>query len=209
MKFNLDQPATIYVVRGYGPGTVRIGERDFTRSLIVTPTQLIEDWRPARIEDLQAVDLEPLVALRPEVLLIGSGARQRVSRPGNARGALRRPARVRNHGHRRRLPHLQRARGGRPQRRRGADRRACRTDGPRATPLGSTRIARKSLTLVRVGPVTTESPSASKNECASLASRNACGASPRRAARASVSGVHTAPATGSVPSTPSVSQASA
>lgn len=35
-----------------------------------------------------------------------------------------------------------------------------------------TSTARKSFTFVSVGPVTTESPSAAKNVCASLASRN-------------------------------------
>jgi len=76
MKFNLDQPATINVVRGHGPGVIRIGDRAFSRSVIVTATTLIEDWRPLDIGDLQMVDLEPLLQLRPEVLLIGSGARQ-------------------------------------------------------------------------------------------------------------------------------------
>lgn len=76
MKISLDQPATINVVRGYGPGTVRIGERSFERSVIVTPTALIDDWRPRGIDQLLEADLEPLLRLRPEVLLIGSGLRQ-------------------------------------------------------------------------------------------------------------------------------------
>jgi uncharacterized protein len=76
MKFHLDQPAAINVVRGYGPGTIRIGERTFSRSLIVTATQIIEDWRPLAIPDLRVTDLDLLLELRPEVLLIGSGARQ-------------------------------------------------------------------------------------------------------------------------------------
>jgi uncharacterized protein len=76
MKFNLDQPAAINVVRGYGPGTIRIGERTFSRSLIVTATRIIEDWRPLGIPDLKVTDLDPLLELRPEVLLIGSGTRQ-------------------------------------------------------------------------------------------------------------------------------------
>jgi uncharacterized protein len=76
MKFNLDQPAAINVVRGYGPGTIRIGERTFSRSLIVTATRIIEGWRPLGIPDLKVTDLDPLLELRPEVLLIGSGTRQ-------------------------------------------------------------------------------------------------------------------------------------
>jgi len=76
MKISLDQPATINVVRGYGPGVIRIGDRSLGSSLIVTPTTLIVDWRPTGIGQLLAEDLEPLLRLRPEVLLIGSGARQ-------------------------------------------------------------------------------------------------------------------------------------
>jgi uncharacterized protein len=76
MKFNLDQTAAINVVRGYGPGAIRIGERTYSRSLIVTATKIIEDWRPLGIPDLRVTDLDPLLELRPEVLLIGSGTRQ-------------------------------------------------------------------------------------------------------------------------------------
>ncbi len=76
MKITLDQPATIHVVRAYGPGVVRIGDRSFERSVIVTPGRLVEGWRPLSIADLCEQDLEPLLRLRPEVVLIGSGLRQ-------------------------------------------------------------------------------------------------------------------------------------
>ena len=76
MKFNLDQPTTINVVRAYAPGLIRIGERSFSRSVVVTTSMLLDDWRPRRISDLQESDLGELLQLRPEVLLIGSGARQ-------------------------------------------------------------------------------------------------------------------------------------
>jgi len=76
MKFNLDQPTLTNVVRAYGPGLIRIGERSFSRSLIVTASTLLEDWRPRQMSDLQEADLGELLRLRPEVLLIGSGMRQ-------------------------------------------------------------------------------------------------------------------------------------
>lgn len=76
MKFNLDQSTTINVVRAYGPGLIRIGERSFSRSVIVTATTLREDWRPRRISELQEADLAELLQIRPEILLIGSGLRQ-------------------------------------------------------------------------------------------------------------------------------------
>lgn len=77
MKFNLEQPATAHLVRAYGPGLLRIGERSFDASLIVTASTLIERWRPRRMEDLEPDDLGPLIGLRPEVLLLGSGRRQK------------------------------------------------------------------------------------------------------------------------------------
>ena len=76
MKFTLDRPDTLYVVRSYAPGRLAIGEREFSRSVIVAARTLLEDWRPQTMLELAAADLEPALALRPEVLLLGSGARQ-------------------------------------------------------------------------------------------------------------------------------------
>ena len=76
MKFTLDRPATRHVVRGYSPGVLRIGEQEYSRSVIVSATTLITDWRPQRMDELTAADLEPVLALQPEVLLLGSGVRQ-------------------------------------------------------------------------------------------------------------------------------------
>lgn len=76
MKFTLDRPATRHFVRGYSPGTLRIGEQEYSRSVIVSAQTLITDWRPQRMDQLTAADLEPALALRPEVLLLGSGVRQ-------------------------------------------------------------------------------------------------------------------------------------
>jgi uncharacterized protein len=76
MKFTLDRPGTPNVIRGYAPGQLRVGEREFGRSLIVSAGTLIEHWRPQHIGELTAADLEPALALKPQVLLLGSGARQ-------------------------------------------------------------------------------------------------------------------------------------
>jgi uncharacterized protein len=76
MRFTLDRPATQYVVRSYVPGRLAIGEREFSRSVIVSAQALIEDWRPQTMAELAATDLEAALALQPEVLLLGSGTRQ-------------------------------------------------------------------------------------------------------------------------------------
>ena len=76
MKLSLDLPVRTHVIRAYAPGELRVGETTHRTSLIVMATELIEGWRPTRIDDLQPGDLEPILARRPEVLLLGSGARQ-------------------------------------------------------------------------------------------------------------------------------------
>ena len=76
MKFHLDAPGGLNLVRGYGPGQLRVGERTHTSSVILTATAIIEGWRPASVQDLTAADLEPVLGLAPEVVLLGTGAHQ-------------------------------------------------------------------------------------------------------------------------------------
>lgn len=76
MKFHLDAPAGVHLVRGYGPGQLRIGDRSYATSVIVTAQTLIEPWRPTNVAEVTAADLEPLLGLAPEVVLLGTGARQ-------------------------------------------------------------------------------------------------------------------------------------
>jgi uncharacterized protein len=77
MKFNLDQPAGRLLVRAYGPDGLRVGDQTWSRSVVLTPDGAVHDWRPGSFDDLTADDLASLVTLEPEVLLLGSGSRQR------------------------------------------------------------------------------------------------------------------------------------
>jgi uncharacterized protein len=76
MKLSVDAPSTANVIRGYTAAGFRVGGRDCTGSIIVAAHTLIEDWRPREMSELGIEDLAPALALQPEVLLIGSGARQ-------------------------------------------------------------------------------------------------------------------------------------
>lgn len=76
MKLQLEHPADTNLVRSYGPGRLRIDERTYSTSLIVTATAIIAPWRPTTAQTLTAADLEPLLGLAPEVVLLGTGARQ-------------------------------------------------------------------------------------------------------------------------------------
>jgi len=46
------------------------------QSLILTPRQLITDWEPNQLEELEATHLETILNLEPELVLLGTGTRQ-------------------------------------------------------------------------------------------------------------------------------------
>lgn len=81
MKFQLDAPGNVNLVRGYAPGQLRIGETTHTTGVILTATVLIEHWRPATAQDIDAGDLAPLLELEPEIVLLGTGQRQQFPEP--------------------------------------------------------------------------------------------------------------------------------
>ena len=74
MKLDIDDNREGYnKIESYSAGQVRISGRIWTRSLIVTPTLLRDDWPPSAIEALTTEDFGCLLEINPEVLIIGTG----------------------------------------------------------------------------------------------------------------------------------------
>jgi uncharacterized protein len=73
MQISLDTDSGTYTIRSYSAGEIKINDSVFTRSLIVTPTQLIEPWRPTTLSELQTSDFDEILAINPEVVLLGTG----------------------------------------------------------------------------------------------------------------------------------------
>lgn len=80
MKLHVDTPTTLNTVTAYGAGFVEINQVRHTASVIVTPDR-VEPWPVAGFESLQASDFERLRELRSEVVLLGTGSRQRFPHP--------------------------------------------------------------------------------------------------------------------------------
>jgi len=64
-------------VRAYSAAEIIIGERILRTSIVVTARNLIADWPPRSIADLTQTHLAAVFALGPQVVLLGTGARQR------------------------------------------------------------------------------------------------------------------------------------
>lgn len=74
VKIELDNPAgNDNRIEAYSAGSVVIAEQHYNTSLIVSPAQVISDWPPQVFEDLAAHHLDAVVALEPEIVIVGTG----------------------------------------------------------------------------------------------------------------------------------------
>lgn len=76
VDLTLEQPGDHHFVRSMSEQGIRIGETTYRQALIVTASELIADWQPQRMDQLSAAHLDVIIALEPEVVLLGTGAQQ-------------------------------------------------------------------------------------------------------------------------------------
>lgn len=84
---NLDENSSTYQIRAYQPGVIQVNDVTLTRSVIISPSQLVENWTPQLISELSAQSLDIVIAMKPDVLLIGTGS-ELVFLPAEIYGAL-------------------------------------------------------------------------------------------------------------------------
>lgn len=77
MQLDLEPPDYRYVLRGVGADGVVVNEHVLTASFLMTPDSLEEHWRPRSADELRPEDFETVLALDPELIVLGTGARQR------------------------------------------------------------------------------------------------------------------------------------
>lgn len=77
MRFTLESNDTANIVTAVTREEVRIGERRFPSSLIVSVLELIPQWPVASVDSVTLSMLEPALQLEPEILLLGTGSTTR------------------------------------------------------------------------------------------------------------------------------------
>jgi uncharacterized protein len=77
VKFTLTPGDASHLVRGYTDDEVLIGAHSVRGSCIVTADTLITQWEPQSFAELTAVHCEALLALDPELVVLGTGPAQR------------------------------------------------------------------------------------------------------------------------------------
>ena len=90
MLLHLEQPDHAYVLRGADGTSALVNDRRLTTSFVLSPDTLVEGWPVRDAAALTPADLEPLFALAPEVVLLGSGGRQAFPPPATLAACLSR-----------------------------------------------------------------------------------------------------------------------
>ena len=88
MKIHLESGIGQNLIRAYAPSRITINEEVYTTSLIVTPRQVVTAWPPGSFADLLAGHFEMIVPLRPEVVILGTGARLQFPAPSLTRSLV-------------------------------------------------------------------------------------------------------------------------
>ena len=75
------RPTLLLALLGLLVAPTAAGAQTVSGSVILTRDAVLADWRPPDVDRLSIADFEPLLALSPEVVLLGTGPRQRMPPP--------------------------------------------------------------------------------------------------------------------------------
>lgn len=81
MKLHADPRSARHTVTAYGDDHVAVDGRIHTRSLLLLPDRIDASWGPEDFAGLAATHIAVLAALGCDVLLLGTGRRQRFPAP--------------------------------------------------------------------------------------------------------------------------------
>jgi uncharacterized protein len=76
MELSRERPEGIVLVRHVAIDHIVLNDRELARSFLLVAERTIENWPVDVADKLDAGQVAPLLDLRPEVVLLGTGARQ-------------------------------------------------------------------------------------------------------------------------------------
>ena len=76
MKLHLTRDASLQLFSGYGPGFVAVNGVRYDKCVVVSP-QAVTEWIVAGFDALTVADFGFVERLKPEIVILGTGAAQR------------------------------------------------------------------------------------------------------------------------------------
>ena len=87
MKLHASSPSALHTFSGYGEGYVTVNGQRHESNLIVTPEQLLP-WSATAFDALTEADFQGFLDLNLEILLLGTGPKQRFPHPRLTRALM-------------------------------------------------------------------------------------------------------------------------
>ena len=81
MKLHSTVTAGLLAITAYDAGRIAVNGRPLTKSFLLTPRRLIENWPPDSVDSLTEADLQAVADLDCPIVLLGTGPRQRFPSP--------------------------------------------------------------------------------------------------------------------------------
>ncbi len=81
MKLQSDPHSGANTITGYGDGYVEINQTPYAHAVLLSSDGAISEWPVKTFEDLEAGHFSQMIDLKPELILIGTGKRQRFPKP--------------------------------------------------------------------------------------------------------------------------------
>jgi uncharacterized protein len=78
MQISREEGNVLNAITAYAAGEIRMRDRVYYKSLIATREQVLEEWNPAAVEELAIGDFSRLLELAPDVVILGTGPKQRM-----------------------------------------------------------------------------------------------------------------------------------
>lgn len=75
MKFSPEQTTGIQI-QSYEDGVIVINNKSFSKSLLVTPERIIENWDMDGPESLTSKSWSQVIDMKPEIMILGTGKKQ-------------------------------------------------------------------------------------------------------------------------------------
>ena len=81
MKLQSDPHSGANTITGYGDGYVEINQNPYAHAVLLSSDGAISEWPVQSFEGLEASHFTQMVDLKPELILIGTGNKQRFPKP--------------------------------------------------------------------------------------------------------------------------------
>lgn len=81
MKLQSDPHSGANTITGYGDGYIEINKIPYSHAVLLSSDGEILEWSVGSFEELGPTDFAKMASLKPELIIIGTGKRQRFPKP--------------------------------------------------------------------------------------------------------------------------------